>query len=106
MKRTELEKRERELKRKQKKEVGLSKKPDTEANNPGHYINALFSRFRYDKTEIFNIETDITILEVLENIKADLPQKQWDNVLKKAIKKTGIELKEKALKELNSLLTS
>ena len=33
-----------------------------------------------------------------------LPQKKWDDVLKKAIKKTGVVEKERAYKELMELL--
>lgn len=60
--------------------------------------------FRYDATEIFNTGDDIAILELLEDIQANLPAKQWENVLRKAIKKTGVQEKEKAYNELKELM--
>lgn len=107
MKRTDLEKRERELKRKQKKMDVLARKSgSTEiSTNPGAYIDALFSLFRYDNSKIFNTENDIEVLEVLENMKNNLSEKHWESVIKKAIKKTKVELKDKAFEELYQLMT-
>lgn len=107
MKRTDLEKRERELKRKQKKMDVLDRKISStvQDTNPGSYINGLFSLFRYDNNEVFNADNDIEILELLENMKKNIAAKQWEQVLKKAIKKTGVKLKEKAFSELNHLMS-
>lgn len=104
MKRTELERRERELKRSEKKVEVLERKMSVEKPTPGAYIQNLFSLFRYDAQEIFNTVDDVDILELLENMKENLPEKQWDNVLKKAIKKTNIAQKDRAFDEIKTLL--
>lgn len=104
MKRTELERRERELRRSEKKVDVLERKMSGEKATPGSYIQDLFSLFRYDGDVIFNTLDDVEILELLENMKADLPEKQWDNVLRKAIKKTNINQKDRAFDEIKTLL--
>ncbi|EQA64129.1 LB_289 family protein [Leptospira alexanderi] len=105
MKRTELERRERDL-RKAEKKVQLQEKrlASGKGNSVGVYIDELSALFRYDATEIFNTGDDIAILELLEDIQANLPAKQWENVLRKAIKKTGVQEKEKAYNELKELM--
>ncbi|TGL58769.1 LB_289 family protein [Leptospira sarikeiensis] len=104
MKRTELERRERDLRKAQKKQEALDNRSGS-GNSVGDFIDQLSGLFRYDVTEIFNTKDDINILEVLEEMQAILPQKKWDDVLKKAIKKTGVVEKERAYKELQELLT-
>ncbi|EMN82749.1 hypothetical protein LEP1GSC106_1182 [Leptospira interrogans serovar Grippotyphosa str. UI 12764] len=105
MKRTELERRERDL-RKAEKKVQLQEKrlASGKGNSVGVYIDELSALFRYDATEIFNTGDDIAVLELLEDIQANLPAKQWENVLRKAIKKTGVQEKEKAYNELKELM--
>ncbi len=107
MKRTDMERHQRNLKKTEKKEKMLLKKFPSNGSKPnvGECINNLFSLFRYDEEEIFNINSNEKILELLENLKTDLPEKQWDNVLKKGIKKTNIIQKEKAFNELKGLLS-
>lgn len=106
MKRTDLEKHMRELKKSEKKEKGLQK--NAEAVSPtkliGLYISDLFSLFRYDSEEIFNINSDVKILELLEKMKSDLPEKQWENVIRKGVKQTNISNKEKAVEQLKQLM--
>ena len=104
MKRTDLERRERELKRSQKKETLLQKKSSGEAKTIGDYIDELHSLFRYDDQEIFNTTSDVAILELFEELKTDYPEKQWENILRKAIKKTKVSQKDKAYNELMGLL--
>jgi hypothetical protein len=104
MKRTELEKRERELKRTQKKADVLERKSSVRGSNVGMFIEDLFKCFLYDQNEIFNTGEDIKILEILEDMKENLPEKQWDNVLRKSIKKTNVSQKDKAFNELKALL--
>ena len=109
MKRTDLERRERELKRTIKKQDILAKKEmSREGRTVGGYIQGLFSLLRYDEQEIFNTTDDIDILELLEEMKEFTPEKQWDTILRKAISKTkisNIANKEKAFNELNALLS-
>ncbi|EPG65809.1 hypothetical protein ACE5IS_11960 [Leptospira wolffii] len=104
MKRTELERRERDLRKAQKKQEALQGRASN-GSSVGDFIDQLSGLFRYDVTEIFNTKDDIDVLEVLEQMQAILPQKKWDDVLKKAIKKTGVQEKERAYNELLELLT-
>ncbi len=105
MKRTELERRERELRRTEKKVTVLERKMGGEKATPGAYIDSLFGLLRYDTEEIFNTQDDVNILELLENMKANLPEKQWENVLRKAIKKTNVVQKDRAFDEIKTLLS-
>ena len=70
----------------------------------GDYIERLFGLFRYDQSEIFNTGESMEILELLEEMKEDIPEKKWPDVLKKAIKKTQVAQKEKAMAELKELI--
>ena len=105
MKRTELEKRERNLKKAQKKIDVLERKSGSRARrNVGNYISDLFALFRYDTEEIFNTTDDVEVLELLEYMKEEIPEKQWDNILRKAIKKTGVNQRDRAMLELCELI--
>ncbi|TGK32580.1 hypothetical protein EHQ12_18395 [Leptospira gomenensis] len=105
MKRTELERRERDLRKAEKKTQLQEKRlASGKGNSVGDYIDELAALFRYDATEIFNTGDDIAVLELLEDIQANLPPKQWENVLRKAIKKTGVQEKDKAYSELKELM--
>ena len=107
MKRTELERIEREVRRtEKKKDLILNRKDTSGSTNIGMYIDQLFERFLYDEDEIFNTQKDISILEILENMQQNVPSKKWDDILKKAIKKAGVKKREKALTELKELITS
>jgi len=103
MKRTELERRERELRRSEKKKMGLVR-GEKEERSVGDYIESLFSLFRYDSEEIFNADDDEKILELLEDMKSEHPEKQWDVVIRKAVNKTKVEKKEKAYEALRNLV--
>ncbi|WP_342776052.1 LB_289 family protein [Leptospira fluminis] len=103
MKRTELERRERDLRKAQKKTETLQRR--SKGSSIGDFIEQLSGLFRHDATEIFNTKDDIAILEVLEDMQAVIPQKKWDDVLRKAIKKTGVVEKERAYQELLELLS-
>ncbi len=104
MKRTEMERHQRNLKKTEKKEKKNTAKSGQNNPSVNDYINSLFSLFRYNEEEIFNTTNDVKILELLENLKADYPEKQWYNVIKKVINKTKIIQKEKAFNELKELL--
>ncbi|MBE7437611.1 MAG: hypothetical protein HS115_04075 [Spirochaetales bacterium] len=103
MKRTDIERKERELRRAEKKTMVLSRKTAREARTAGDYINDLSAIFLYDELEVFNTKEDVRVLEVLENMKEDLPAKQWVTVLKKAVKKTGVRERDRAVTELMDL---
>jgi len=102
MKRTELERHQRDLNKIAKREKAANKNSDSsvKSRSVNDYINGLFSLFLYDGEEIFNTNTDEKIMDLLEEMKSELPEKQWDNVLRKGIKKTNINQKEKAFDEL------
>lgn len=103
MKQTDILRRERELRRAVKKEARLSRE-DGEIPSVGEYINDLHSLFFYDAAKIYNIENDEKILDLLENLTLDHPEKQWDNVLRKAVKKSGVKEKEAAVSALKELM--
>jgi len=100
MKRTELERRERDLRKMEKKKIVNGEK---ESMSVGDYIDALFGLFRYDSEEIFNASDDENVLEILENMKAEHPEKQWDVIIRKAVNKTKVNQKEKAYDSLRTL---
>lgn len=105
MKRTDIERRERELARVEKRNRVVERKTDGDnCLSVGGYIDNLFSLFRYDEAEIFNTSDDLEILELLEGMKEHCPEKQWENILRKAIRKTKVANKEKAFNELLVLL--
>ncbi len=100
MKRTELERRERDLRKMEKKKIVSGEK---ESMSVGDYIDALFGLFRYDSEEIFNASEDENVLEILENMKAEHPEKQWDVIIRKAVNKTKVAQKERAYDALRNL---
>ncbi len=102
MKRTELERRERELRRIEKKAQALQRVKKS-SRSVGDYIDELFSLFRYDSEEIFNTKDDVNILELLESMKLEHPEKQWDVIIRKSVNRTKVVQKEKAYDELREL---
>ena len=104
MKQTDILRRERELKRAQKKEERLAKGGCDECPSVGEYINNLSDLFFHDENKIYNIQQEDKILELLEDLKDDHPEKQWDNVIRKAVKKTGVKEREDAVKQLKELM--
>jgi hypothetical protein len=112
MKRTDQERIERELKRREKhaRVGGASTPGDSPAAAPergttvSDYIKNLVALFEYDDHQIYNTRDDENVLELLLDMKAALPEKNWDTVLKSAIQKTKVEEKELALSELKALM--
>jgi len=106
MKRTDKLRRERELKRAQKKVDRIQKSDSGEQKlTIGVYINNLYSLFFHDAEKIYNINQSEEILELLEDMKDNIPEEKWDTVLRKAVKKAQIKSREEAVKQLLSLLT-
>ena len=104
MKRTDLDRRERELRRAVKKdEIAMKRSDSRDILSVSNFIDKFFSLFLYDESEIFNTSDDINILECIEDLKEMQPEKQWDNILRKAIRKTKVANKEKAFEELKTL---
>ncbi|MDR1895002.1 MAG: hypothetical protein LBQ61_10025 [Spirochaetales bacterium] len=104
MKQTDILRREREIRRAQKKQERVARGEESETPSVGEYINDLAELFFHDNKKIYNIQSEIKILELLEDLKEDHPEKQWDNVLRKAVKKTGITEREEAVKQLKELM--
>ena len=104
MKRTELERRERELKRTAKKVEVLERKSSKVGRTVGQFIDDLAALFRYDAEEIFNTTDDINVLEILERMKEEIPEKQWDTILKKAVGRTRVRQAARAVTELSTFL--
>jgi hypothetical protein len=111
MKRTDQERIERELKRREKHaKVGGDRAQDGDAPAPvrgtsvSDYIRNLVALFEYDDHQIYNTREDEDVLELLLNMKTDLPEKNWDTVLKSAIQKTKVEEKDLAFTELKALM--
>lgn len=103
MKRTDQERIERELRRREKK-TKVAARRDDKKSTPGMYIQDLLELLEYDEHQIYNTLEDEDILELLLNMKSELPEKQWDGVLKGAIRKTKVAEKDVAFSELRSLL--
>lgn len=103
MKSTDLARRDREIKKAQKREMVLERKGQRESRTAGDYINLFVENFFFDAEKIYNINMSEEILELLEELKEELPEKQWPNVLRKAVKKTKVKQKDEALQELSSL---
>ena len=104
MKRTDLQKRERELKRSQKKEEKLEKYGENSGKTVGTYIKELHGLMFYDETKIYNAKESMEILELFEEMKGSIDESQWENVIRKAVRQTGVKEKEPAIKDLMDLL--
>ena len=100
MKSTDLARRDREIKKARKREMVLERKGQRESRSPGDYINMFAELFFHDAEKIYNIEMSEDILMLLEEMKEDLPDKQWPNVLRKAVKKTKVKQKDEAITQL------
>ena len=103
MKRTDMLRKERELKRARKKEERLEK-GEKEEKSIGDYINELYDLFFFDKTRIYNAKESVEILELFEEMNEELNQEQVDTVLRKAIRKTKVQAKEQAFSEIKNLI--
>lgn len=106
MKRTDIERRERELRRSEKKAKVIQRKGENfkSKNQAGYYIEELYSLFFYNDDQIFNCTKEVQIVELIEKMKEDIQEKNWETILRKAIKKTGVAKKEEAFQELKGFL--
>jgi hypothetical protein len=105
MKRTDMERMERELKRIQKKADVLDRKTSkgTGKVNVGTFAKDLLDVLMYDDMAIYNFEDD-AVLEVLMELKESLPDKQQEAALKKAVKMTKVKEADSSLEELKLAL--
>lgn len=105
MKRTDVERIERELKRAQKKQrIGEKRESDRPPQSVGAYIKELKGLLRHDDQVIYNTLDDEDILELLEAMQEDLPEAKWDTVIRKAVNSTKVPERDRAVDELRSLL--
>lgn len=104
MKRTEIERRERELKRARKREESAARRESGgEMPTVGEYINELHDTFIFDEEKIWNVEHD-EVLETLLQIEADYPDKV-DTIVKKAVRKTKVKTRDAACEQLQAMLS-
>lgn len=106
MKRTDQERIERELRRREKK-VRVAERREGKAGGdatPSAYIKDLFGLLQYDDHQIYNATDDDDVLELLLTMKEELDEKHWDSVLRSAIRKTKVQEKELAFTELKASL--
>ncbi|MDC7240315.1 MAG: hypothetical protein PQJ50_08140 [Spirochaetales bacterium] len=103
MKSTDLARKDRDLKKARKKQEVLERKMDKAERSVGDFINELEELFFYDAQKIYNISSSEDIMMLLEELKEEQPEKQWNNILRKAVKKTKIKEKDLALKELREM---
>ncbi len=104
MKRTDAERIDRELRRTRKKQELLSKVEARKGRSAGGFASALFERLMYDEDEVFNTSEDEDLLEIVLEMKEQLPEKQWEPVLRKAIRLTKVAHKQEAFERLRPLL--
>lgn len=100
MKSTDLARRDREIKKARKREMVIERKGQRESRSPGDYINMFDELFFHDEEKIYNIEMSEDILMLLEEMKEDLSEKQWPNVIRKSVKKTKVKQKELGISQL------
>lgn len=103
MKSTELERKERELKRARKKDEVLGRKMEKGGKSIGDYIKELNALFFHDAQKIYNIENSEDIDSLLMEMVEEIPEKQWDNIIRKAVKQTKVVQKEEAIESLKLL---
>ncbi len=103
MKSTDLARRDRELKRARKKEEVIQRKSLKSTNTVGDFIDQLAGMLFNDGKRIYGISDSTDILEFLENMKKEQPEKQWEPIIRKAVKKTKVVHRDDAVKELLEL---
>ncbi len=103
MKSTDMARKDRDLRKSRKKEEVLARKMEKGAKSVGDYINELNGLFFHDGTKIYNIDMSEEILDLLEEMKIELEEKNWMNVIRKAVKKSGVKEKEPAIQQLKEM---
>jgi hypothetical protein len=104
MKRTDIERKERELKRESKRAEQAERRTEKRTGTVGEYIKRLAALFFHDGKRIYNIKTDVKILELIEEMKQSFDQEDCLTVFRKAVRSTGITEKDLAFEELKSYL--
>ena len=105
MKRTDLERVERELKRREKLlKIRERRTPSVDAKTVKGYTDALFERLLHDDQAIYNIEDNEEILELMLEMREDLAAKQWEVVIRKAVRQTAVAEQEEAVVLLKEMV--
>ena len=103
MKSTDLARRDREIKKARKREMVIERKGQREDRTVGDFINEFHDQFFFDGEKIYNAGTSEDILMLIEEMKEELPDKQWASVIRKAVKKTKVKQKDEAINILADL---
>lgn len=107
MKRTDFEKRERELKRIHKRVVKGEQRDKTLEDGEltvSSAINRLSDLFQYDQEEIYNIPHSEDIHSFILEMQEKFDEKKLENVFRKSVKKTGVKHKNEAYEQLKKLV--
>jgi hypothetical protein len=104
MKSTDIARSDRELKRARKKAEYIQNKTNRESLSVGDYINQLHEMLFCDAQKIYGISDNEDILMKFVEMRVDQPEKQWETIIRKAVRKTKVVQKEEAIKELMELL--
>lgn len=105
MKRTDIMKKERELKRAQKQEERISSKSSKkDETSVGAYIDRLHGLFFHDETRIYNTLHSEEILDLLQEIKTNFELAEVETIIRKAIRKSKVQARDQAFSELMSLI--
>jgi hypothetical protein len=104
MKRTDIERKEREIKRDQKRADQAERRGEKRTGTVGEYIKRLAGLLFHDDKKIYNIKNDERILEIVEEIKQAFSPEECDNIFRKAVRSTGVAERDQAVAELKSYL--
>lgn len=102
MKHTDIMRMEREKRRTQKKSERLMK-GGTEVRSVKDFIDELHDLFFFDDKKIYNLKDNVEIMELFEDMKEELPDKQWENVMRKSVRKSKVAAKDEAYDELKAI---
>ncbi|MEA1910506.1 MAG: hypothetical protein U9N32_02395 [Spirochaetota bacterium] len=104
MKSTDIARSDRELKRARKKAEYIESKLNRDSLSVADYINQLHEMMFFDAQKVYGISENEDILMKFVEMRDDQPEKQWETIIKKAVRKTKVVQKEEAIKELMELL--
>jgi hypothetical protein len=106
MKSTDINRIDRDLKQAKKKQETIEKRLESRGGSVGDYIKKLYALLFHDQKKIYNLKGNAQIKSLFADMKQHLPDGQWENVLRKAIRETKVEQREEAYAELQALLQS
>jgi hypothetical protein len=106
MKSTDINRIDRDLKQAKKKQETIEKRLESRGGSVGDYIKKLGSLLFHDEKKIYNLKGNQQIKGLFDEMKQHLPEGQWENVLRKAIRETKVEQRDEAYRDLAALLQS